>query len=63
VTESTENCRFRPPHFRLMPLIQGTPHFSINLILPEDRMGHIFVADSMVYLHSNFRGGSEKNVF
>jgi len=28
VSESTENCRFRQPHYRLTPPVQGTPQIS-----------------------------------
>jgi len=34
--ENTENCRFRQPHCRLTPPLQGIPaNIRINLILPE----------------------------
>jgi len=37
--ESTENCLFLQPHFRLTPLLQGTPaNIPIKLILPETRV-------------------------
>jgi len=51
VSESPENRRFRLPHYRLTPPLQGTPtNIRINLILPEsilESFGYIFVADNM----------------
>jgi len=38
-SENTENCRFRQPHCRLTPPVQGTPaNIRINLILPGTRV-------------------------
>jgi len=43
------------------PRADAPTSIRINLILPESRViGYIFVAGSIVYLHSNCRGGLRK---
>jgi len=51
-SEMTENRRFRLPHCRLTPRLQGTPaniRMNLTCILPETRVIglYIFVADSI----------------
>ena len=43
-------------------ILRTTANIRINLIYCEnlESLGYIFIVDSMVYLHSNFRGGLRK---
>jgi len=59
-SESPENRRFRLPHCRLTPRLQGSREYP-HKPLPEIRVFKLHLRRwKYVYLHSNFRGGLRK---